>query len=124
IFALVADTRPWVEANMKETDLTYVQVGQRVNVVLDIYPDSPWAAEVESISPASGAELAILPPQNASGNWVTAVQRLPAGVRLLPHQGQPPLRDGMTATDTLDIGRPPSLAGLDQASASAAHAPH
>jgi membrane fusion protein (multidrug efflux system) len=120
IFALVADTRPWVEANMKETDLTYVQVGQKVHVVLDIYPDSPWAAEVESISPASGAEFAILPPQNASGNWVKVVQRLPVRVRLLPRSGEPPLRAGMTATVTIDIGRQRSLADLFHGSASAA----
>ena len=120
IFALVADTRPWVEANMKETDLTYVQVGQKVNVVLDIYPSSPWAAEVESISPASGAEFAILPPQNASGNWVKVVQRLPVRVRLLPRPGEQPLRAGMTATVTIDIGRQRSLADLFHGSASAA----
>ena len=53
---------------------------------------------VESISPATGAEFAILPPQNASGNWVKVVQRLPVKLRLLPHAGEPPLRAGMTAT--------------------------
>jgi membrane fusion protein (multidrug efflux system) len=120
LFVVVAKTRPWVEANMKETDLTYVKPGQRAQVVLDIYPDVTWAAEVESISPATGAEFAILPPQNASGNWVKVVQRLPVRVRLLPHQGEPPLRAGMTATVTIDIRRQRSLAGLLHGSASAA----
>ena len=77
LFSLVADRRPWVEANFKETDLTYVTVGQKATVVLDMHPDITWEAEVESISPATGAEFAILPPQNASGNWVKVVQRLP-----------------------------------------------
>ena len=120
LFVVVAKTRPWVEANMKETDLTYVKPGQKAHVVLDIYPDVTWAAEVDSISPASGAEFAILPPQNASGNWVKVVQRLPVRVRLLPHQGEPPLRAGTTATVTIEIGRQRSLANLFHGSASAA----
>jgi membrane fusion protein (multidrug efflux system) len=120
LFSLVADRRPWVEANFKETDLTHVAVGQRATVVLDMHPDVTWEAEVESISPATGAEFAILPPQNASGNWVKVVQRLPVRVRLLPHQGEPPLRAGMTATVTIDIRRQRSLAGLFHGSASAA----
>ena len=79
LFALVTDRRPWLEANFKETDLTHVTVGQKATVVLDMHPDITWDAEVESISPATGAEFAILPPQNASGNWVKVVQRLPVG---------------------------------------------
>jgi len=123
LFVVVAKTRPWVEANMKETDLTYVEPGQKASVVLDIYPDVAWAAEVDSISPATGAEFAILPPQNASGNWVKVVQRLPVRVRLLPHAGEPPLRAGMTATVTIEIGRTRSLSGLFHGSASAASRP-
>jgi membrane fusion protein, multidrug efflux system len=120
LFVLVAKTRPWVEANMKETDLTHVKPGQKVRVVLDIYPDAAWTGEVESISPATGAEFAILPPQNASGNWVKVVQRLPVRVRLVPHAGEPTLRAGMTATVTIDTGRQRSLATLLSGSASAA----
>ena len=120
VFVVVADTRPWVEANMKETDLTYVKPGQRARVILDVYPDVSWTAEVESISPATGAEFAILPPQNASGNWVKVVQRLPVRVRLVPRSGEPPLRAGMTATVSIDIGRQRSLADLFPGSAVAA----
>ena len=123
LFVVVAKTRPWVEANMKETDLTYVTPGQKASVVLDIYPDVTWDAEVDSISPATGAEFAILPPQNASGNWVKVVQRLPVRVRLLPHQGEPPLRAGMTATVTIEIGRERSIVDLLHGSASAASRP-
>src|ERR671938_1093561 len=112
LFVVVAKTRPWVEANMKETDLTYVQPGQPASVVLDIYPDVTWRAEVESISPATGAEFAILPPQNASGNWVKVVQRLPVKLRLIERSGEPPLRAGMTAYVSIDTKRQRSLSTL------------
>jgi membrane fusion protein (multidrug efflux system) len=105
MFSLVSDRRPWVEANMKETTLTHVAVGQQVQVVLDIYPDITWVGEIESISPAAGAEFAILPPQNASGNWVKVVQRLPVRIQLRPFPGEPPLRAGVTATVSIDTGR-------------------
>ncbi|MDO9710132.1 HlyD family secretion protein [Paracraurococcus lichenis] len=105
VFALVSERRPWVEANLKETTLTHVGVGQRVDVVLDLYPDVTWTGVVESISPATGAEFAILPPQNASGNWVKVVQRLPVRIRLQPFPGEPPLRAGITATVAIDTGR-------------------
>ena len=109
VFALVSDRRPWVDANLKETTLAHVTVGQRVEVALDLYPGLTWAGEVESISPATGAEFAILPPQNASGNWVKVVQRLPVRIRLLPLKDEPPLRTGITATVSIDTGRQRSL---------------
>lgn len=112
LFAIVTDTPPWVDANFKETELTHVRVGQKATVVLDIYPDVTWQAQVESISPATGAEFAILPPQNASGNWVKVVQRLPVRLRLIPGPDAPPLRAGMTATAKIDTGRERSLADL------------
>ena len=112
LFSLVADRRPWVEANFKETDLTYVTVGQKATVVLDMHPDITWEAEVESISPATGAEFAILPPQNASGNWVKVVQRLPVKLRLVERPGEPPLRAGMTAYVSIDTKRQRSLSAL------------
>ena len=112
LFSLVADRRPWVEANFKETDLTYVTVGQKATIVLDMHPDITWEAEVESISPATGAEFAILPPQNASGNWVKVVQRLPVKLRLTERPGEPPLRAGMTAYVSIDTKRSRSLAKI------------
>ena len=112
LFAIVRDTRPWVEANFKETELTWVRPGQTATVVLDIYPDVTWEAEVESISPATGAEFALLPPQNASGNWVKVVQRLPVRLRLNARQEELPLRAGMTATVKVDTKRERSLALL------------
>jgi membrane fusion protein (multidrug efflux system) len=112
LFALVADTRPWVEANFKETELTHVRKGQSAEVILDIYPEVVWQAEIESISPATGAEFAVLPPQNASGNWVKVVQRLPVRLRLLPRAGEPPLRAGMTATVRVDTERESRLSRI------------
>jgi len=112
LFALVSDRRPWVDANLKETTLAHITVGQRVTVALDIYPGRSWVGEVESISPATGAEFAILPPQNASGNWVKVVQRLPVRIRLLPHADEPPLRAGTTATVSIDTGRQRSFGDI------------
>ena len=125
LFVIVADTRPWVEANLKETTLTHVHVGQEVKVVMDVYPDEIWQGVVTSISPAAGSEFAILPPQNASGNWVKVVQRLPVKIRLKPHDGEPPLRAGMTATVDIDTQRTRSIGALitglfDRGSAKAA----
>jgi membrane fusion protein (multidrug efflux system) len=112
LFAMVVTSRPWIEANYKETELTHVRVGQRATVVLDTYPDTTWEAIVESVSPATGAEFAVLPPQNASGNWVKVVQRLPVKLRLLPHQGEPPLRAGMTASVKIDTERQRDMAQI------------
>ncbi|MEK9671901.1 MAG: HlyD family secretion protein [Rhodospirillaceae bacterium] len=112
LMAIVTDTPPWVEANFKETELTHVRPGQKAKVVLDIYPDVTWQAEVRSISPATGAEFAILPPQNASGNWVKVVQRLPVRLALLQKPDAPPLRAGMTATVNIDTERERTIKGL------------
>jgi membrane fusion protein (multidrug efflux system) len=112
LFALVTDRRPWLEANFKETELTHVKVGQKAKVVLDMHPDVTWDAEVESISPATGAEFAVLPAQNASGNWVKVVQRLPVRLRLIERPGEPPLRAGMTAYVSIDTRRTRQLSSL------------
>jgi membrane fusion protein (multidrug efflux system) len=112
LFALVTDRRPWLEANFKETELTHVTVGQKARVVLDMHPDIAWDAEVESISPATGAEFAVLPPQNATGNWVKIVQRLPVRLRLIERPGEPPLRAGMTAYVSIDTKRQRSISAL------------
>jgi membrane fusion protein (multidrug efflux system) len=112
LFALVTDRRPWLEANFKETELTHVKVGQKARVVLDMHPDVTWDAVVESISPATGAEFAVLPAQNASGNWVKVVQRLPVRLRLIEQPGEPQLRAGMTAYVSIDTRRTRQLSNL------------
>jgi membrane fusion protein (multidrug efflux system) len=123
LFALVADRRPWIEANFKETDLTHVTVGQKAKAILDMHPDITWDAEVESISPATGAEFAILPAQNASGNWVKIVQRLPVRLRLMERPGEPPLRAGMTAYVSIDTGRTRNLSSIFGSGAAVAARP-
>ena len=112
LFAIVTDRSPWVDANYKETELTHVEVGQTATIAVDTYPDVTWEAEVKSISPATGAEFAVLPPQNASGNWVKVVQRLPVRLKLKDKPGAPALRSGMTAKVTIDTKQERSLAEL------------
>jgi len=112
LFAIVTDRNFWVDANFKETELTHVRVGQKASIVLDIYPGISWEAEVKSISPATGSEFALLPPQNASGNWVKVVQRLPIRLHLLPRPDAPPLRAGMAAAVSIDTRRQRKLSDL------------
>jgi membrane fusion protein (multidrug efflux system) len=107
VLPLVQTRERWVEANLKETQLTHVRVGQRVEIVVDAYPDRTFQATVASISPSTGAELAILPPQNASGNWVKVVQRVPVRIELA--EAAPDLRAGMTVAVSVDTERTYSL---------------
>jgi membrane fusion protein (multidrug efflux system) len=105
MFSLVQTDAPWVEANLKETQLTYVRLGQKATIVADAYPDVVYRTTVQSISPATGAEFSLLPPQNASGNWVKVVQRVPVRFAIEPDPSQPPLRTGMTVTVSIDTER-------------------
>ena len=98
--------------NLKETQLTHVEVGQEASFVVDAYPDVTWTAKVASISPATGSEFAILPPQNASGNWVKVVQRVPVRLKIEPNPGAPPLRAGMTAVVSIDTKQERDLMSL------------
>lgn len=112
IFSLVAAGEIWVAANFRETDLTHVRSGQPATVRVDTYPDTVWEAEVESISPATGSEFALLPPQNATGNWVKVVQRLPVRLRLNDPPQDPPLRAGMSVIAEIDTGHRRQLPDL------------
>ncbi|MFO1046880.1 MAG: HlyD family secretion protein [Geminicoccaceae bacterium] len=102
-FALVGTDR-WIEANPKETDLTWVQPGQPVEVSVDTYPGVRWHGTVASVSPASQAQFSLLPAQNTSGNWVKVVQRIPMRIAVEPAAGAPPLRAGMSAEIEVDTG--------------------
>jgi membrane fusion protein (multidrug efflux system) len=104
VMTVVADTGLWIEANYKETDLTRVRPGQTATVHIDTYPDRVWRCKVASIAQATGAEFAVLPPQNASGNWVKVVQRIPVRIENCGESGNPPLRVGMSATVEIDTG--------------------
>jgi membrane fusion protein (multidrug efflux system) len=105
IFSLIEQAPLWIEANLKETQLTHVREHQRATIVVDAYPDRIYRAEVASISPATGAEFAILPPQNATGNWVKVVQRVPVRLDIARDENSPPLRAGMTVTVRIDTER-------------------
>ncbi len=109
---LISTDHVWIDANLKETDLTYVKPGDPVGVFVDTYPDHVWTGTVETISPASGAEFSILPPQNASGNWVKVVQRIPVRIRVDRKPGDPILRAGMSVTVDIDTGHKRSIYDL------------
>jgi membrane fusion protein (multidrug efflux system) len=104
VFSLIQSGQVWIEANFKETQLTYMREGQAARVVADAYPDVEFPAKVEAIAPATGAEFAVLPPQNATGNWVKVVQRIPVRIKVEQGPGLPQLRAGMTTTVTVDTG--------------------
>jgi membrane fusion protein (multidrug efflux system) len=104
-FYLVDTDHVWVNANPKETELTYVRPGQPVTVTVDTYPQAQWRGTVESISPAASQEFSLLPAQNTSGNWVKVVQRVPMRVRVdLSDKDNPPLRAGMSVEINVDTG--------------------
>jgi membrane fusion protein (multidrug efflux system) len=112
VMSIVADRDAWVEANFKETDLTHVRPGQPATVEVDTYPDHKWQATVESISQATGAQFSVLPAQNASGNWVKVVQRIPVRIALRTDPDDPPLRAGMSVTAEIDTGHRRELPGF------------
>ena len=114
VMSLVADTGVWIEANFKETDLTYVRPGQSVAIHVDTYPDRAWQGTVESLSQATGAEFSIIPPQNATGNWVKVVQRIPMRIAVSTNGEDPALRAGMSTTVEIDTGRRRPLPGFVQ----------
>jgi membrane fusion protein (multidrug efflux system) len=111
VFAVVANTGLWVDANPKESDLTYVHAGLPATVSVDTFPDREWKGEICSIAPGTGAQFAILPPQNATGNWVKVVQRVPLRFCFDPKEDTTGLRAGMSAYLTIDTGRTRTLGG-------------
>ena len=116
-FSLVGDDSLWVEANLKETDLTYVRPGQSATIEVDSYPGRTWTATVESIGAATGSEFSLLPPQNATGNWVKVVQRVPVRLAIDGPGGDAPLRAGplragMSAVIEIDTGHVRELPGV------------
>lgn len=101
-FSLVRTDDIWIEANLKETQLTNLRIGQSASFEVDAYPDRPFTGKVVSVAPASGAEFAILPPQNATGNWIKVTQRIPIRLQINPDQDLPTLRAGMSVEVTID----------------------
>jgi membrane fusion protein (multidrug efflux system) len=98
LFVIIASNEYWVDANFKETQLKDVQPGQRVDIRTDMYPDHVFHGTVQSLSGGSGAAFSLLPPQNATGNWVKVTQRVPVRIRVEDPDPAHPLRIGTTAT--------------------------
>jgi membrane fusion protein (multidrug efflux system) len=101
---LVSDKNNWIEADTKETDLTYVRKGNPVSFTVDTYPGQTWSGHVCSVSAASDSQFSALPAENASGNWVKVVQRIPVRVCVDTTPGDPPLRAGMSTIISIDTG--------------------
>jgi membrane fusion protein (multidrug efflux system) len=103
-FPLISTHDRYVEANIRETDLTYVKEGDKARITVDAYPDSPIAGKVMTLAPASGSVFALLPPQNATGNWVKVVQRIPVRLSIGTVPEGVALRAGMSVKISIDTG--------------------
>jgi membrane fusion protein (multidrug efflux system) len=103
VASVVETDDTWVEANFKETQLSELQIGQAVEVEVDAYPGFTLEGTVDSIGSATGSQLSLIPAQNATGNWVKVVQRLPVRIRIEP-DAEHPLRDGMSTHVSVDTG--------------------
>jgi membrane fusion protein (multidrug efflux system) len=113
VFALISSRDVWVEANFKESQLTHMRPGQPATIGIDTYPGRVFKARVASIAPGTGSQFSALPPENATGNWVKVVQRLPVRLELEPEAGgaSVPLHTGLSAVVEVDTGYRRSLFG-------------
>ena len=104
LFVVISDNEYWVDANFKETELAEIHPGQKAEIRSDMYKDRVFHGTVQSLSGGSGAAFSLLPPQNATGNWVKVTQRVPVRVRIDDADAQHPLRIGTTATVKITKG--------------------
>jgi membrane fusion protein, multidrug efflux system len=102
VFSVIDDQSLWVDANPKETDITYLRVGQKATLDVDSFPDHTFKGTVISVSPGTGAQFSILPPQNATGNWVKVVQRVPVRIAFDKDENTRLLRSGMSVNVDID----------------------
>ncbi|MCX7350189.1 MAG: HlyD family secretion protein, partial [Alphaproteobacteria bacterium] len=112
VFAILSDQDVWVDANPKETDITWLKPDQQVTITVDAFPGQPFKGRVSSISPGTGAQFSLIPAQNAAGNWVKVVQRVPVRITLDAGQDLTKLRAGMSVNVDIDTHRKRTLAGL------------
>jgi membrane fusion protein (multidrug efflux system) len=105
LFALISTQDVWIEANFKESQLTYMRPGQTASVKIDSYPGQLFHARVTSLSPGTGAAFSMLPPENATGNWVKVVQRLPVRLAVIDAPRELALRAGLSADVSVDTRR-------------------
>jgi membrane fusion protein (multidrug efflux system) len=105
LLAIVEDNEIWVVANFKETQLKKMRVGQPVEIQVDAYPKKIFHGRVESFAAATGAKFALLPPDNATGNFTKVVQRVPVKIVLTdPPDPATPLRAGMSVNAIVRVG--------------------
>ncbi len=102
LFALIEGSTWWITANFKETDLTRIKPGQHVDIKIDMYPNQSFQGTVDSISTGTGSAFSIMPPENATGNWVKVTQRIPVKIRIKEMSPKTPFRVGASATVTID----------------------
>jgi membrane fusion protein (multidrug efflux system) len=102
LMAVVPAASAYIVANYKETQLTDVRAGQKADVEIDTYPGRVFHGHVDSLAPASGQEFALLPPDNATGNFTKVVQRIPVKILLDGEASADVLRPGMSVTPTID----------------------
>jgi len=102
VFAIIDNSEWWVSANFKETDLKRIRPGQQAKIKVDMYPNILFKGKVASISPGSGASFALLPPEQATGNWVKVTQRFPVRIAILKQHSQYPLRIGASCVVTIN----------------------
>lgn len=102
VFALVEHKQIWVSANFKETDLNRIKIGQPATIIVDMYPKKRFHGKVSGISRGSGGSFSLLPPENASGNWVKVTQRFPIHIDIKTRYRDAPLRLGASCTVTID----------------------
>lgn len=102
LFSLVEDHLWWAMANMKETNINRIRIGQKAVIVVDMYPSHPFHGTVKSISPGSGSSFSLLPAENATGNWVKVTQRFPVRIEINDPDPRFPLRVGASCSVTID----------------------
>jgi membrane fusion protein (multidrug efflux system) len=113
VFSVIDTAQPWVDANLKESDFTHIAIGQQVDIDVDAFPDHLFKGTIGSLSPGTGAQFAILPPQNATGNFVKVVQRVPVRIYFDSNdRWVQRLKAGMSAYTTIETGHRRSLAAL------------
>jgi membrane fusion protein (multidrug efflux system) len=108
VFSLLSSREIWIEANFRETGLTYMRPGQPATIDVDTYPDVTFKAHVVSMSPGTGSDFSVLPPENATGNWVKVVQRLTVRLELDGSDTSRPLYSGISVTARVDTGYRPT----------------
>jgi membrane fusion protein, multidrug efflux system len=129
VFALVSTRDMWLEANFKEDQLGHMRAGQTARIRIDSYPGKTFTGRVVSVSPGTGSQFSMLPPENATGNWVKVVQRLPVRIELDGLDPAYPLHAGLSAIVNVDTKyqrhlfaaneQPPDVPGADAGSATA-----